>query len=476
MPLFGPPNIAQLEAKRDTQGLIKALFYKDPVVRIAAADALAPLRDPLAVEPLVALLKDENPGVRRAAVGALSARGGFRVVEPLVSALTDVDPDVRAAASTAVYRRLMTDPDQDARRATAVALGKIRDPNAIEPLIKTVNDADEGVRLAAIRALQSIGDVRAVMPLVIVQAHEQVRQKATGRSSLAVDRAASAALDALCGPAAIESLETGIRHDDYDVREIVVRRLSRIGTPAVAGPLEAVLSDRDPVIRRTAARGLSEIGWKPPNDANGAQFWASLREWRHCAECGPDAIPILVAAYENADGPGRTEIVAGLVGLGWEPEAPDSLAAAMWAARGQWDKVVEMGELAIDPLTAALKEAPHWRDRIAAARALTSLEQQPEAPFENVELASQALAIFDAPVEGESAEADKKTAMGNFAAEQALFKPEDGDTLENCACGFPISRVSSEGERSPLAGILGFEEHEGARVYFCPACDTVRPA
>ena len=41
MPLFGPPNIAQLEAKRDVQGLIKALTFKDAAIRIAAADALA---------------------------------------------------------------------------------------------------------------------------------------------------------------------------------------------------------------------------------------------------------------------------------------------------------------------------------------------------------------------------------------------------------------------------------------------------
>ena len=99
MPLFGPPNIPQLEAKRDAQGLIKALSYKDPSIRVAAAGALAPLKDPLAVEPLVALLKDDYPPVRGAAVAALAARGGGRVVEPLVAALEDPDFDVRAAAA-----------------------------------------------------------------------------------------------------------------------------------------------------------------------------------------------------------------------------------------------------------------------------------------------------------------------------------------------------------------------------------------
>ena len=207
MPLFGPPNIPQLEAKRDAQGLIKALAYKDAAIRMAAAEALAPLKDPLAVEPLVVLLKDQDSGVRRAAVAALAARGGFRVVDPLVAAMDDRDPAIRLAAATAVYRRLLTDPDADTRRATAGELGRIRAAGAVQPLIKAVMDSDEGVRAAAIKALQAIGDVQAVVPLIIVLAHEQVRQKATGRSSLAVERAAAQALDALCDAKAIGKLQ-----------------------------------------------------------------------------------------------------------------------------------------------------------------------------------------------------------------------------------------------------------------------------
>jgi len=475
MPLFGPPNIAALEAKRDTQGLIKALAYKDPVVRIAAADALAPLRDPLAVEPLVALLKDENAGVRRAAVGALSARGGFRVVDPLVGALSDPDPDVRVAANTAVYRRLMTDPDQDARRATAVALGKIRDINGVEPLVRAVSDADEGVSLAAIRALQAIGDVRAVLPLVVTQAREQARQRSGGRSSLAIERAASGALDALCGPTAIEALEGGLGHDDFDVREIAVKRLSRIRVPAAATPLEVALGDKEASIRRTAARGLADIGWKPTGSETGAVYWGALREWRKCAECGAPAVPILVDAFDTADEAGRAEIVAGLVGLGWEPEGKSALAAGVWAARGDLDKVVEMGDGAIGPLRTAAKEAPHWRDRLAAARALEGLGQTPAAPFENVDLASQALTILDTPVDGDSGGSDKRAAIDAFAASQDLIKPEDGDSLELCGCGYPLSRLDSAGGRHALTALLGYEGEGPERAYVCPACGTPRP-
>lgn len=474
MPLFGPPNIAQLEAKRDTQGLIKALQYKDPVIRIAAADALAPLRDPLAVEPLVGLLRDENPGVRRAAVSALSARGGFRVVEPLVASLADIDPDVRVTAQTAVYRRLMTDPDQDARRATAVALGKVQDRNAVEPLIKAINDADEGVRLAVIRALQAIADVRAALPLALVQAAEQRRQRTSGRTNLAIERAAASGLDAMTGPGAVSSLAQGLTHSDEDVREIVVKRLSRIGGPEVAEPLAGALKDADPGIRRAAALGLSDIGWHPGDAETSAVYYAALREWRKCAECGAPAIPCLVDAYETADARARAEIVAGLVGLGWEPEGNSALAGAVWAARGDWDKVVAMGAEGVAPLAAASREAPRWRDRLAAARNLEQLGQTADPPFPRADIAAEALAIFDAPAESETAQEDKKAAMADFAAGRGLFKPEDGELLELCECGYPLSRVDAAGERTPLSALLGYEVKDGTNAFFCPACDAPR--
>ena len=53
MPLFGPPNVNRLEAKRDTQGLVKALQYeKNPQVPCAPARALGRIGDAQVVEPL----------------------------------------------------------------------------------------------------------------------------------------------------------------------------------------------------------------------------------------------------------------------------------------------------------------------------------------------------------------------------------------------------------------------------------------
>jgi HEAT repeat protein len=471
MPLFGSPNIPQLEAKRDIQGLIKALAFKDAAVRLAAVEALTPLKDPAAVEPLAGLLRDDSPAIRQAAVIALADRGGFRVVEPLVGALQDRDPDVRATAAPAVYRRLMTDPDQDARRATAAALGRIRDVNAVEALTKAVMDADEDVRVASVRALQAIGDVRAVAPLIVVLAHEQVRGKSDGRSSLAVERAASQALDVLCNAAAIGPLQAALEHDDTEVRELAVRRLAHIGSPAVADCLTASLKDKTPAIRRAAARGLSEIGWNPPNDDTGAHYWVELREWRHAGECGKTAVPLLVSAFETEDALERAEIIAALARLGWYPMDATATAAHFWAAQSRWDKCIEIGETAIEALDSILRSAPNWRDRVGAAGALATLNARRSAPFAHLDLVQQALAVLD----GRGTDDDKHETFDTLLAEQHQFDPAAGESVEWCTCGYPASKVRVDGLREPLADLLGVEKSSmNATTYYCPNCDTRR--
>jgi len=471
MPLFGPPNVAQLEAKGDVQGLIKALLYKDAAVRIAAAEALTPLKHPTAVDPLAAALKDDNPGVRKACVGALAARGGLRVVNPLVGALQDSDPGVRSAAAAAVYRRLMTDPDQDARRETITALGKVRPADAVDPLIKAIMDSDEGVRVAAIKSLQAVGDVRAIPSLVVVLAHEQVRQKATGRSSPNVERAATAALDALCDPKAIEPLKISLAHDDADVREIAVRRLAKIGTIQVADCLVASLSDEDPVIRRSAARGLQEIGWEPPANLVGANYWAALREWRRCGECGPDAIPILISGFHHADALEQSEIVASLVQVGWLPNDADEMAGHYWVSQRRWDKCLEIGEPAAGALDIFVRSADIWRERVAASIALAEIGQPRPYPFRRLDLVRDALAILD----GEGTADEKRYSLESFLAHAGMYKPGAHEQIEYCRCGYPAARVRRDGLREPLTDVLGFE-NAGANstTYYCPSCDTRR--
>ena len=135
MRLFGP-NIEELKARGDVEGLIGALEDSDEYVRWKAAYALGEIGDERAVEPLIEALKDSDEYVRWGAASALGKIGDKRAVEPLIEALKDSNEYVR--------------------KGTAHALGKIGDERAVEPLIEALKDSNKDVRENAAKALEKI--------------------------------------------------------------------------------------------------------------------------------------------------------------------------------------------------------------------------------------------------------------------------------------------------------------------------------
>ena len=63
------------------------------------------------------------------------------------------------------FIRMLSDDDETSRWKAAESLGRMRDPDAVEPLIDTLWDDDSRVRLKAAWALGQIGDIRAIPPL-----------------------------------------------------------------------------------------------------------------------------------------------------------------------------------------------------------------------------------------------------------------------------------------------------------------------
>lgn len=66
------PNVEQMKAERDIEGLISALRHRDQEVQKSAAQALGNLRDSKAVEALIKALDDKNSDVEWAAGFALA--------------------------------------------------------------------------------------------------------------------------------------------------------------------------------------------------------------------------------------------------------------------------------------------------------------------------------------------------------------------------------------------------------------------
>jgi hypothetical protein len=101
-----------------------------------ASRALAEMRNPTAVAPLIRALKDRESDIREKVATALGEIGDARAMDPLIRALQDKDSGVRAAAAT--------------------ALGKIGDHQAVEPLQEALKDQDAGVESAAAKAIEEL--------------------------------------------------------------------------------------------------------------------------------------------------------------------------------------------------------------------------------------------------------------------------------------------------------------------------------
>jgi HEAT repeat protein len=91
------------QSKDEVQRLIDDL--KDPSwqIRWYAASALGEMKEPRALEPLIAMLKnDQNGYVRAMAAWALGKIKDRRAVEPLIDGVTDESSDVKKMAPQAL--------------------------------------------------------------------------------------------------------------------------------------------------------------------------------------------------------------------------------------------------------------------------------------------------------------------------------------------------------------------------------------
>lgn len=211
------------------------------------------------------------------------------------------------------------------RQAAIVALGELRAPEAVEPLLRALEDADVSIRIQAARVLQSIGDARAVDPFI----------KALRDPSSTVQELAAQALEHLnelrAVPPLLEALQVHIpqgerRPADYAIAHAIVSLAH-----SQAEPLIAVL------------RNKKRVAWEEAIGALGA-----LHDLRAVD-------PLVEVALDNeATWATRRTALGVLETLGWQPsEASHRLIQAL-AAR-QWEQVERFGGSAIEPLLATLR-------------------------------------------------------------------------------------------------------------------------
>ncbi len=251
-------------------------------VRISAIRSLARIGDPAAVPAAERLARDSGAPIRREALLALTE-----------SALSSHADRVSAAIA------LLDDVEQDghARSRAAVLLGAAKDPRAVEPLIRVLQDPRQPAGFSALpspdgltgqakimaQRLRSLHTVRAHAAMILGLLQDQrarsvlltslsdadplVRMQSAGAlgrlrvsdavaglievlddSDSRVRQVAGGALGALCDPAAGPALQRAMHDQEGDVRARVASALGRLGH-AAARPDLVKLAEEDPVPR-----------------------------------------------------------------------------------------------------------------------------------------------------------------------------------------------------------------------------------
>lgn len=146
----------------DPTPLIGLLQDREAEVRAVTCETLGQLQATAAVDALAECLRDPQPIVRIAAVHALGRLGpaGVALVDQLLKSgrVEDRVTIVEVAGNAGDKTRLpmliaaLQDDSDAMRRAAAEALGKLKDPSAIEPLVALIRDPLSAASVAGIAA------------------------------------------------------------------------------------------------------------------------------------------------------------------------------------------------------------------------------------------------------------------------------------------------------------------------------------
>lgn len=217
------PDIPKLKNQKDFHGLIVALRHPNLDIQWKAADALADLGQE-AVDYLLEALISGNKDIRLGAIEALGEIRDPTTINPIIALLEDRDNEIRWEA--------------------ALALGEIGDTSAIQHLERTLQDRDRYVRYGAALALEKLG----WKPSGAIQAayHLVSRQEWNNAAKLGKD--------------AIPALSHALKDKDPDIRIEAVRTLGEIGDMDAVPSIYIALRDIDSPVRWEAVIAAPRCG------------------------------------------------------------------------------------------------------------------------------------------------------------------------------------------------------------------------
>ena len=164
---YGSVQPASAAEEPDIHQLLAKIRSPNIQTVVEAIKEIGARRDPVALEPLSALLNNPAKAIRKEAALALGNIPGEDSVIPLIKALKDTSSDVRAASAKALGNKksqsainalidALKDGNFLVRGMAAASLGLIGDECAVPPLTNALKDPDNYVRQCADQAILRI--------------------------------------------------------------------------------------------------------------------------------------------------------------------------------------------------------------------------------------------------------------------------------------------------------------------------------
>lgn len=271
---------------------------------VLVANLASAVLTPDAARNLLAALPRAGERERRGIVIVLGWVRGEGIEEALADALAHLD--VRRLAADVLARRgapaippllgALQSEDEEVRKAAATALGGIGEPGAVPALIELLADHPE-VAVVATGALARIGDPDALEPLLGQLDHPQA----------AVRQAVVGALNSIGHPDMLDRVRPLLRHRSLRVREGAVKVAGYLGCADCLDELIDLARRDDEPVRRAAIEQLAQLEHpraraavaEALNSGSSGVRAAAARALSHFD--GGDALPLLLAACDDAD-------------------------------------------------------------------------------------------------------------------------------------------------------------------------------
>jgi HEAT repeat protein len=252
--------LGRIADAKATHALVDKL--SDESLAIEAANALARIGDPQAVDGLLSLTGDPDASTRQAAVNALNALIPPSMAERIIPLLHDRDPNVRESAvkiagyfgyreSASDLLELTRDPSEQVRCAAIEHLPYLDDERVFDVLARAIKEESPKVRAAAARAFGNMDSPEVVKELVGGLDDEDVW----------VRYFSARALGRLRAEDSVAALARVIENEQFNhVRIAALDSLGQIGGPRVAGIVGGLVEHDDRDVAHAARVALEKSG------------------------------------------------------------------------------------------------------------------------------------------------------------------------------------------------------------------------